>query len=252
MPDFDGIELAGLSDIGCVRQDNEDALAQWQAADAEQFASKGRLAMVADGMGGYEGGQVASRMAVDTVTEIYSHSPGDPQALLTNGLIEAHSRILRYPDEHPGLRGMGTTCTAIAIIGKRLYYAHVGDSRLYRVHAGVITRITRDHSFVARLVESGAISADEAETHAQRHILTAALGAGESITPEEPEHPIWLTQGDVLVLCSDGLWGQVDDSEILAAVVGNVPAKACEILVKLARDRGAPDNATLQVLKLNR
>ena len=107
MPDYDGIELAGLSDIGCVRQDNEDALGQWQGVDAEQFASKGRLAIVADGMGGYEGGQVASRMAVDTVVEIYSRASGDPQALLTHGLIEAHSRILRYPDEHPELRGMG-------------------------------------------------------------------------------------------------------------------------------------------------
>jgi PPM family protein phosphatase len=252
MPDFDGIELAGLSDIGCVRQDNEDALGQWQASNSEEFAAKGRLAIVADGMGGYEGGQVASRMAVDTVIEIYSRSTGDPQALLSRGLIEAHSRILRYPEEHPGLRGMGTTCTAIAIISGRLYYAHVGDSRLYHVHAGAITRITRDHSFVARLVESGAISAEEAETHAQRHILTAALGAGESVTPEEPEHSILLSKGDVLVLCSDGLWGQVNDSEILAAVVGNSPAKACEILVKLARDRGAPDNATLQVLRLNR
>jgi protein phosphatase len=146
---------------------------------------------------------------------------------------------------------MGTTCTAIALVGRALHYVHVGDSRLYRVRDGQIAQITRDHSYVSRLVESGVISREEAEKHPQRNILTAALGTSADLIMDSPGHPESLLSGDVLVVCSDGLWGQVHDAEILQAVENKSAEAAGRELIDLARERGGPDNITLQILRVD-
>ena len=251
MPMRPGVEMAGLSDLGCVRENNEDSYSYWEPASDAEFAQKGRLAVVADGMGGHEGGQEASRIAVESIQETYATLPiSDPQALLTAGFHEAHQRIQRYAAEHSKLRGMGTTATAAVVLANRLYYAHVGDSRLYRVNKDSIARLTHDHSYVGRLVENGVITPEEAEAHPQRNILTAALGAGVEIAVETPEFPIPLKAGDTLVLCTDGLWGQLTDLELQRIVAQNTPAAACRALVNVARERGGPDNITVQVLRL--
>ncbi|MBZ5705207.1 MAG: Stp1/IreP family PP2C-type Ser/Thr phosphatase [Acidobacteriia bacterium] len=247
-----GIEMAGLSDIGCHRENNEDRYSYWEPADDDQFQSKGRLAIIADGMGGYEGGQEASRLAVETIEEVYAGTPdSEPQALLVSAFLSAHQRIQELASERAALHGMGTTCTAIALLGNQLYYAHVGDSRLYLVRNGSISRLTHDHSYVSRLVEHGVISSEEAESHPQRHILTAALGAGSEIAPETPEQPVALDAGDVLVLCTDGLWGVVHDDEIRSVVSSKNPQEACRELVQTAKQRGGPDNITMQVLRVS-
>ena len=246
------MEVAARSDIGCQRENNEDALGYWEPEQDQEFASKGRLAIVADGMGGYEGGQEASHLAVDTVISIYrDRNGGNPQAVLNEALQAAHERVRQYGFSHPDLRGMGTTCTAVVLLGKALHYVHVGDTRLYRVRAGEITQLTRDHSYVGRLVESGVISREEAEKHPQRNILTAALGTSADLIMDSPETPEVLESGDVLLVCSDGLWGQVHDGEILQAVERNHPDAACQELIGLARERGGPDNITVQILRLN-
>jgi serine/threonine protein phosphatase PrpC len=251
MPIRPGIEVASLSDLGCQRENNEDSFSYWEPASDAEFAQKGRLAVVADGMGGHEGGQEASRIAVEAIQETYAETPAtDPQTLLTAGFHEAHQRIQSYAVAHPKLRGMGTTATAVVVVATNLYYAHVGDSRLYRVTREEITRLTHDHSYVGRLVESGVISPEEAEAHPQRNILTAALGAGAEIVVETPGAPIPLKTGDALVLCSDGLWGQLTDLELQRAVLQNPPVTACRALVNLARERGGPDNITVQVLRV--
>lgn len=250
MPTRDGIELASLSDVGCQRENNEDRYSYWEPASNEQFDRKGRLVIVADGMGGYEGGQEASRIAVEAIEEIYDKTNGDPQSLLEAGFRVAHERIQQHAREHPELHGMGTTATAAALLASQLYYAHVGDSRLYLVRGQNITRLTHDHSYVGRLVENGLISPAEAEAHPQRHILTAALGAGSEAEPETSRHPISLQKDDVLVLCTDGLWGLVSESEIRNIVHANPPMEACRALVELAKTRGGPDNITLQVLRV--
>jgi serine/threonine protein phosphatase PrpC len=247
-----GVELAGMSDIGCQRENNEDRYAYWEPVADEEFARKGRLAIVADGMGGHEGGQEASRIAVETIQEVFAETPGgDPQSLLLTGFQTAHQRILQYADGHPGLHGMGTTATAISLLEHQLFYAHVGDSRLYLVRSGDISRVTHDHSYVGRLVENGVISSAEAETHPQRHILTAALGAGGEVSPETPQQPITLQKGDVLILCTDGLWSLLSENEIMNVVAGSEPAEACQALIKMTKDRGGPDNITLQVLRVS-
>ncbi len=247
-----GVEVASLSDVGCQRENNEDALSYWEPQSEDQFRQKGRLALVADGMGGYEGGQEASRLAVDTIQNVYDRDPAlDPRDSLLSGFRQAHERIRQYAEAHPELQGMGTTCTAVALNDFRLYYAHVGDSRLYLVRGDTISRLTRDHSYVGRLVESGVLSSDEAEHHPQRHILTAALGAGGEVTADTPESPMTLKNGDALVLCTDGLWGLVQEAEILKLVSGHDAPTACAELVNLARQRGGPDNIPLQVLRLS-
>lgn len=246
-----GIELGSLSDVGCHRENNEDRYSYWEPADDDQFQSKGRLAIIADGMGGYEGGQEASRLAVEAIEEVYADTPdSEPQALLVSAFQAAHQRIQEHANERPALHGMGTTCTAIALLGHHLYYAHVGDSRLYLIRNGSISRLSHDHSYVSRLVEHGVISSEEAESHPQRHILTAALGAGAEITPDTPEQPLALDEGDVLVLCTDGLWGLVHDDEIGSIVSTKSPREACRELVETARQRGGPDNITMQVLRI--
>jgi len=246
-----GIEVSSQSDIGCLRQNNEDSFGYWEPDDDEQFLRKGRLAVVADGMGGYEGGQEASRLAVETLMAVYRDFDGnDPQEALVEALQAAHDQIRRYSFAHPELRGMGTTCTAAAIVQDGLYFVHVGDTRLYRIREGHITRVTRDHSYVGRLVEAGMISAEEAEHHPQRNILTAALGTNPDLIMDSPEHPEPLRLGDVLVICTDGLWGLVRDAEILDAVENSSAEKAGRELIALAKERGGPDNITIEILRL--
>ncbi len=246
-----GMEVASLTDVGRQRENNEDSFLYWEPESDEEFARKGRLAVVADGMGGYEGGQEASRLAVETVLETYDKAfSGDPKTSLVKALVAAHKRIQEYGEDHPALQGMGTTCTAVAVVARRLYFAHVGDSRLYLVRAGEISRLTHDHTYVGRLVESGIVRAEDAETHPQRHILTAALGSGSEVTVDLPQQALVVEQGDTFILCTDGLWGLVTDQEMLKAVDGKPAATACQTLVAMALQRGGPDNITVQLLRI--
>ena len=247
-----GIEVSGQSDIGCLRKNNEDSFGYWEPADDQNFERQGRLAIVADGMGGYEGGQEASRLAVETLINIYRAYVGDdPQQALIDGLQAAHDEIRRYGVAHPELRGMGTTCTAIAIAHDALYYVHVGDTRLYLIRDGQIQQVTRDHSYVGRLVEAGMLSREEAEKHPQRNILTAAVGTAPELAMDSPGRPEPLRREDVLLICTDGLWGQVHDAEILSAVENREKLEdAGRELIELARERGGPDNITVSLLRL--
>jgi protein phosphatase len=246
-----GIEAASLTDVGRQRGNNEDSYLYWEPDSDEEFRRKGRLAIVADGMGGYEGGQEASRLAVETVHHVYEHAFGaNPQETLLEAFQSAHQSIQRYALEHPQFYGMGTTCTALSIVDRQLHFAHVGDSRLYHIRGENISRLTRDHSFVGRLVETGVVRSEDAESHPQRHILTAALGSGRDVAPHAPDRPLPLEDGDTLVLCTDGLWGLIGDRE-LAQIAQAAPAEACLRLVGMALDRGGPDNITVLVLRVS-
>jgi len=246
-----GIELASVTDIGCVRENNEDYFCYWEPSRDSEFERKGRLLIVADGMGGHEGGQEASHIAVETVQQAYAAArEGDPRLWLLDGFQEAHERIHQFAFEHPDLHGMGTTCTAVALLGYDLYYAHVGDSRLYLMRDSHLYRITRDHSYVGRLVEQGIISPEEANSHPQRNILTAALGTGADLLPESPEQPILLEVGDLLLLCSDGLWSLLSDDELQDAASSGTPEKVAAQLVEQAKDRGGVDNITVQIVRM--
>jgi protein phosphatase len=246
-----GMEVASLTDVGRQRENNEDSFRYWEPESHEELERKGRLAVIADGMGGYEGGQEASRIAVETVIEVYEKASGSgPQDALVEAFAVAHNRIQQYAENHHQFQGMGTTCTALVVVARQLYFAHVGDSRLYLVRAGEISRLTRDHTYVGRLVESGVVRAQDAETHPQRHILTAAMGSGREVAADIPQRALPVEPGDTFILCTDGLWGLVTDQEILDAVQGQPAAASCRSLVTMALQRGGPDNITVQMLRV--
>jgi protein phosphatase len=247
-----GVELASLTDVGRLRANNEDSYLYWEPDSNEDFARKGRLAVIADGMGGYEGGQEASRLAVETVRHVYEHKfAADPQATLITGMHAAHETIQRFAIEHPQFAGMGTTCTALGIVGRNLSFAHVGDSRLYLIRGESISRLTRDHSYVGRLVESGIVRPEDAESHPQRHILTAALGSGREIIPHVPEQAVLLEYRDVVLLCTDGLWSMVGEAELSRVARSETPVAACQRLIDMALERGGPDNVTALILRVS-
>jgi PPM family protein phosphatase len=247
-----GLEAAGLTDIGCHRENNEDNYAYWESSDDAQFQRLGRLAIIADGMGGAEGGQYASRLAVDAVRDAYSASNEEgPQQSLLRALCAANARVQQEAQARPALRGMGTTLTACAIVGNNLYFAHLGDSRLLLIREGQARQLSRDHSLVARLVETGTIRAEDAEKHPQKHVLTAAIGVSEDIQPDFPPEPLALQPSDTILICTDGLWGQITPEEMASIASKTSPQDACKALVQLARDRGGPDNITLQILRVS-
>lgn len=246
-----GVEYAERTDIGMQRHQNQDAAGYWEPEDDAEFQRKGRLAVVADGMGGHEGGQMASDIAVRTVCETYRESQREETAdALADALRRAHENIRESAKVHPEFRNMGTTCTAVVIRGDRFWFAHVGDSRLYLFRQGKMRRITRDHSYVNQLIEHGLISSDEAEHHPQRNVLTSALGISRDEVPTEISfQPFLLQPGDQLLLCTDGLWTYVSDREMLAVTGAHPPAKACEELVRMANERGGGDNITVEILR---
>jgi PPM family protein phosphatase len=247
-----GVELASLTDVGCKRENNEDSYAYWEPANDADFAELGRLAIVADGMGGHEGGQIASRLAVETFTKAYADTTdSDPQKRLLTALKDAHLRIQQRAKQDAHLSSMGTTCTALALIDSRLYFVHVGDSRLYLLREGKLQILSRDHTLIARLLEKRLIRPDQVQDHPQKHVLTSALGVSDDeIEVDAPPEPLLLHKGDILMICTDGLWGQMDSREIEQTLASQSPESACRALGQLAKDRGGPDNITLQVLRI--
>jgi PPM family protein phosphatase len=246
-----GITLANLSDVGLVRENNEDYYCYAEPDGEEEYSKRGRLAIIADGMGGYEGGQIASRMAVDIVRETYLKDlEADPLDALLEGFRIAHHTILSKAREDEVLEGMGTTCTAAAILGTNLIYTHVGDSRLYLLRGPYIFQLTRDHSYVNKMVEAGMLTPEEAQNHPQKNVLMMALGASKEIRADVPEVPMPLQPGDTLLMCTDGLSGLVSDAEFQEAVNGKALDQACKDLIELAKSRGGHDNITVQLIRM--
>jgi protein phosphatase len=245
-----GIELANLTDAGCQRVDNEDYYCYAEPDSDVDFPRKGRLAVIADGMGGHRGGQVASGIAVESVRSAYlGGDANSPDESLAEALHAAHLAIRDCAQQHPEFEGMGTTCIAAVLCGSQLHYIHVGDSRLYLLRNSSLTQLTEDHTVVNRLLQEGQLTPTEAAKHPERGVLTAALGARDTLFAEAPEAPIPLEPGDVLLMCTDGLHDLVEDHELAAIAGENSPSAACRLLIDLARSRGGFDNMTVQILK---
>lgn len=247
----EGIELGNLTDVGCHRDENQDAYCYAEPESDQEFEKKGRLVLVADGMGGYEGGAIASSIAADVIRSTYVASASDdPEPALVEALVAAHQAIRNYAREHPQQAKMGTTCTAAVLRDGHLIYGHVGDSRLYLMRGGQITRITRDMTVTERMVEQGLLKPEEVSTHPDRHVLTAAMGVGESVMADFPQDPIALEANDILLLCTDGLYDLVSDEEMLGVAGQNNATDACKQLVAMAKQRGGYDNITVQIVKI--
>src|SRR3954469_24522996 len=256
------VSVFGRTDVGRTREHNEDAFAVADLSTDNQsllpevrrhvLGPKGTLFMVADGMGGAAAGEIASAMAVEVVlAEMREKWSGggstDPEEFvraIRRATVAANQQIHNFAASHSEYRGMGTTATVAGLLGDTLYVAQVGDSRAYLVRDGVAAQITKDQSLMQKLIEAGELTEEEAAQSDRRNIILQALGP-------EPMVKIDLThqkvrRGDALVLCSDGLSGQVTKDEIARIVTEEVDlVSACRRLIDRANEKGGPDNITV-------
>jgi protein phosphatase len=268
------IDVAGLSDKGKVREENQDHFLVVRAGRyAETLATslpagaipqrsedRGLVMVVADGMGGQAAGEVASRMVLVTLTHLILNHPEWALKVNEKSAADIQERVVaRYQaldaaladrmQEDPALKGMGTTLTFAYSIGLDVFIAHAGDSRAYLLHDGSVRQLTRDDTYVQRLVDAGTLSREAAAGHQLRNALTNVLGGGRRSVDVELER-LRVAPGDRLLLCSDGLTGTMSDDEI-AGILGRTAsaAESCRGLVDLALERGAPDNVTAIVAR---
>lgn len=227
--------FAYMSDKGMKRTNNEDSV----YADDRVF-------IVADGMGGHSAGEVASAMAVETISECLRGIESDYREKITDAIACANKKI--YSSAEGSLSGMGTTVDVCVYDGKNINIGHVGDSRVYIIKDGAIKRITVDHSYVEMLLRKGEITAEEAENYPMKNMITRAVGVGEGITAD-----FYLEQfgeEDILLMCSDGLTNAVSEEEICKIVKKDTDLDAAvEELVKTANANGGPDNITVVLAK---
>jgi protein phosphatase len=262
------VEIFGKTDLGRTRDHNED---RFLVADLSRKAAslqpdvrqhdigpRGTLLVVADGMGGAAAGELASEMATDT---IYQHlvktwnveDEVNPQRFayrLKEAVEAANASIHAHAKAHPEVRGMGTTTTAAGVLNDHLYLTQVGDSRAYLIRNGQAHQITKDQSLMQRLVEAGELTEEEAAQSERRNIILQALGPDAKVKVDLTHQEV--RRGDVLVLCSDGLSGQVKKEEI-AQVVSTTPdlSAACDKLIAMANERGGPDNITVVIARFD-
>ena len=236
------MNLGAATHTGYVRSSNEDGY--FVSADDGVFA-------IADGMGGHEQGEIASHLAINTVAAYRERLATAEASELANILYEAvqsaNQSILTQSDEKDARARMGTTLIIGALFGDRLYFAHIGDSRLYLLRGNIFTQLTRDHSLVQSMVDRGEISQDEAAIHPLRHQITRVVGGDEHISPEIASQA--LEEGDQILLCTDGLTGVVEPAQIkrLLSEDGSAQEKA-DRLVQAALQAGGPDNITAVVI----
>ncbi len=226
------------TDVGRTRQSNEDYLVA--CPDLGFFA-------VADGMGGHRAGEVASKLALQALKRFLRASLSgcvDIGVLLAQGVQEANRLVYQMSASHPGCQGMGTTLSSVVIRGRRLYLAHVGDSRVYLLSQGSIVQLTEDHSVVQEMIRNGKITEEQAKQHPYRHVLTRALGVEPVV--EVDTLRLTLKQKDVVLLCTDGLSGLLDESELSRIVYSNPNLdQAVRTLVESALARGGTDNISV-------
>src|SRR5262245_17479924 len=257
-PDI-SIEVFGKTDVGLIREHNEDNFliadvtggvrtAEPRDPFSFKLGPKGGALLVCDGMGGAAAGEVASQMAVDSIYDaLASSEPQERDAfarLLRRAVQQANERIFIQSRDNQSERGMGTTCTVASLMDDTLVVAQIGDSRCYVLRDGKLAQVTKDQSLAWQLIEAGAMTADEAKAFEHANIILQALGVQERV--EVVLSQVQLRRGDVTLLCSDGLHGPVADEEILAILIAEPNLqKAGEALIQKALDRDGPDNITV-------
>jgi len=238
------------TDIGRVRENNEDKGEVFISENDAEIASRGHIFVVCDGMGGHEAGQIASELASKTFVEVYRSHPATELEEAAKAAVKAANRfVLDVARIAPNRRGMGTTLTALCIVQDKGLYVHVGDSRLYRFREGSIEQITNDHTWVEETVRAGTMSREDAEVHPYRHVLTQAVGTEDDLAPEVGVFD--LAEGDLYILCSDGVTNHVSDDAIASALdSGKGAAQTAWDIVASALSGGGSDNATVVVVSV--
>jgi protein phosphatase len=241
------MNVDSITDIGLVRSQNEDDVKVGLLPD-------GAWAVVCDGMGGANAGEVASHQGVEVISKAicqnYSEgaSANTVKYLLHDAIWEANSVIYQMAEENPEMAGMGTTVVAAVAAQGTIHLCHDGDSRAYLIKGDKITQLTKDHSIVQQLVDAGTLTPEEAKVHPQKNIITRCLGVREGIEIEYGEYPA--EAGDLLLLCTDGLTGYVDAPEILEDAQQMEPSALIRSLVEKAKQRGGNDNITAAMIAI--
>ncbi len=234
------VDIVSLSDVGQKRSTNQDAYGCFARPNGA------RLLVIAAGMGGHRGGEVASQVAVAAIEAAFESSSAAPQELLLDAFQEANVRVRERAHREPALAGMGTTGVALWLGKKgRAWVAHVGDSRAYRLRDGVLEPLTADHSVVGELLRRGLLSPAEADAHPRRNELIRSIGSMEEMEIDLAQ--VDVRPGDRFLLCSDGLCCVVDDAEIGQVLSRLSTHEAVHELIEIAKARGGPDNITVQV-----
>jgi serine/threonine protein phosphatase PrpC len=237
--------------VGQKRKINEDFADSHVPSTAEALERKGVLCIVADGMGGHDAGEVASRTAVEAAgKEYFLHPSTNPTESLRSAVKAANAAINDISAKANSSAGMGTTLIAAVLKGNRVHLANVGDSRGYVVREGRIEQISEDHSWVQEQIRAGKLSAEDLYTHPRRNLITRALGLYPDVEIDFFQREV--KEDDILILCSDGLWGQVSDDEIADAVSKHSSEQAAKLLIDMANERGGPDNITVILLRVPR
>jgi serine/threonine protein phosphatase PrpC len=244
-----GLRLDGamVTNVGCVRTHNEDrvrfVLAPESAPDSDNFL------LVADGMGGHAAGDFASELADEVVRRVFFDQTGPIPNRLATAFMAANRAIFDHARAHPECAGMGTTCTAVAVREGAAWFAHVGDSRAYLLRGSTLTQLTEDQTLVRKLVKDGVMTEEEARVSESSNVLLQALGTAPEVKPEISQ-AISLSEGDVLILCTDGLHGLVRDETIGAIASQEAPDEACQALVRAALAAGGHDNVSVGVFRV--
>jgi protein phosphatase len=245
------VRFAFKSDRGILRETNED-----YCNVITGYPDIPATFVIADGMGGHNSGEVASKMAVETVSDFIIKSPElfKDEKLISESIItsmlKANEKVFLEASEQESNHGMGTTMTIAAIYGEKLYLGHVGDSRAFLIRDNEIEKLTIDHTYIEELVKNGTITREQAINHPKRNVLTRAIGCEPNIAVDSYVYTI--RKNDVVLLCTDGLTNMIQEREI-AEVIGknSDPEKICSELVSIANDRGGDDNITVVVFELN-
>lgn len=244
------LEHAELSDVGLRRSNNQDSFRQVMAGTDDQWQSRGHLFMVADGMGAHAAGELASKMAVDTVALSYYKLPDrSPAEALRKAIEEANAKIHGAGQANPDFKGMGTTSSALALLPEGALVAHVGDSRVYRLRGNRLEQLSFDHSLVWEMMAGNKLSEAEMPGYIPKNIITRSLGPTDKVQVDL-EGPFLLAVGDTFLLCSDGLSGPVGDTDLGVVLATLPPGEAVRALVDLANLRGGPDNITVLIARV--
>ena len=241
---------AMLSDVGRIRRNNEDQVLFSLPPPDVISARRVPFALVADGMGGHNAGEVASALAVEIIRQILEAGEQDLALAMQVAFMAANRAIHGYARDNPDLAGMGTTCTLLMFAPEGAMIGHVGDSRAYRLRQGQLAQLTQDQTLTAALLRNGGMTPQEASQSELGNVLTQAVGTHDDIAPQ-----IWiddeeLRAGDVYLLCSDGLSGPVSDPEIIGCLLGALPAEACRRLIDAANAAGGGDNVSVGVFHI--
>jgi serine/threonine protein phosphatase PrpC len=245
------VKFVARSEIGHARENNEDKFDFYAPDEEPLLAARGSVYLVCDGMGGHNAGQIASELAAKQFLHAYYHLGGTAQEAARHAILQAHHYIAEMASKIPSRYGMGTTLTALILKQDEGILAHVGDSRCYRLREGVFEQLSRDHTLVARLVEQGIITPEQAKYHPQRNVIRQAVGVADPSEPLEPDIETFALQaGDLYLLCSDGLTDMVDDAEIEAILRDEPPTRAAWRLVDRALANGGRDNVTVVLVRV--